>query len=434
MLRLPSFDARLGIILNVLSFSILSIIAPAQATPLKNDEHFVGSFKETLARDGQGPYPYYRIVGLTSLGNGVLLAAFDGRPNGGDAPSPNSILQRRSTNGGKTWGNLTYIAKGQNGDNDTQQYGFSDPSYVFDHTSGTVFNFHVFSKNQGFAGSELGNNDTDLDVLSAEVSVSTDAGLSWSTDPTHQPNLPPIDSINPGAPPLITKIVKPLGKTVNGVANVGGVRGGFAASGEGIQLRYGSRAGRLIQQYVGRVIQSDGSTSMQAYSVYSDDSGKTWQMGQPVGSGMDENKVVELSNGDVMLNSRPSDNSGYRKVAISNDGGETYSTPKTDTQLPDPECNGAIARMYPDAAEGSTLAKILLFTNANNMHSRENGTIRYSCDDGATWSSGRVFQPNATGYSTVTALGNDKFGIFYEGPGNDLIFLEVNKTWIGVSC
>lgn len=411
---------------------ILSIAACAHPSPTRSN--FAGEFSETLASDGTGPYPYYRIVGLANLGNNVLLAAFDGRPNGGDAPAPNSILQRRSKDGGKTWGPITYIAKGQAGGSGVQQYGFSDPSYVIDRTTGTVFNFHVFSKNQGFAGSVLGNDDTNLNVLSAEVSVSTDGGISWSTDPHNQPNLPPVDSQAPGTPPLITRAVKPVGQTVNGVANVGGVRGEFAASGEGIQLQYGPKAGRLIQQYVGRIIQPDGSTAYQAYSVYSDDGGNIWQMGQPVGTGMDENKVVELSNGNVMLNSRPSDGSGYRKVAISTDGGETYSAPKSDTQLPDPQCNGAITRMYPDAAEGSAQAKMLLFTNPNNMQSRVNGTIRYSCDDGTTWSSGTVFHSGATGYSTVTALGNDQFGIFYEGTNNDLIYLQVSKDWIGVSC
>src|SRR5690606_4717086 len=105
-----------------------------------------------------------------------------------------SILQRRSTDGGENWGPPTYISKGQPGDKAAgkQQYGFSDPSYVVDRTTGKVFNFHVFSKNQGFHNGAIGNDDTDLDVMSAEVSVSTDGGVSWSTDPKNQPELPPV--------------------------------------------------------------------------------------------------------------------------------------------------------------------------------------------------------------------------------------------------
>lgn len=406
------------------AFVVLSLITSSYATVIN----------QTLAENGVGPFNYYRIVALASLGDGVLLAAFDGRPNGDDAPAPNSILQRRSTDNGATWGNLTYIARGQSNSTGAQTYGFSDPSYVVDSNTGKLFNFHVFSKDEGFAGSVIGNNDSNVDVLSAEVSVSTDGGLSWTTDPTNQPYLPPVDSSKQGVPPLITTAVKPDGSTIDGVDNVGGVLGEFASSGQGIQLKYGTYAGRLIQQFLGAIIQPSGATAYQAYSVYSDDGGSTWQMGTPVGTNMDENKVVELSNGTIMLNSRPSDGSGYRKVALSNDGGETYSTPRSETQLPDPECNGAITRMYPDAEEGSDMAKVLLFTNANNKVSRVNGTVRYSCDDGNTWSSGKVFSPGATDYSTITALGDGKFGLFYEGLNNQLIFLQVDATWIGVSC
>ncbi|KFY26355.1 hypothetical protein V493_04142 [Pseudogymnoascus sp. VKM F-4281 (FW-2241)] len=406
-----------------------SVLTPVQATPISSTIHSREFSKEqVLATNGVGPSSYYRIVALANLGDGVVLASYDGRPDGADSPSPNSILQRRSTDGGETWGAPTYIARGQAGATGVQKYGFSDPSYIVDRDTGKIFNFHVFSKNVGFGSSVIGNDDASLDITSSQVSVSTDGGVSWSTDPKNQPKLPP------AASNLITKVVKPVGKTVNGEANVGGVVGQFAASGEGIQLRYGAHAGRLIQQFVGRVIQPSGSVIYQAYSVYSDDGGSTWHMGNPVGVSMDENKVVELSNGDVMLNSRPSDSSGYRKVAISTDGGVTYSVPKSETQLPDPRNNGAIARMYPDAAKGSADAKILLFTNTNDKSSRVRGTVRYSCDDGKTWSAGRVFQSGVTSYSTITALGDDMFGIFYEGKDNKLIFAKVDKAWLGVSC
>jgi sialidase-1 len=157
-------------------------------------------------------------------------------------------------------------------------------------------------------------------------------------------------------------------------------------------------------------------------------------MGTPVGTGMDENKVVELSNGDVMLNSRDSSGGGYRKVAVSHDGGQTYSTPVADTQLPDPTNNASITRMYPDAAEGSADAKKLLFSNAGSKTSRSNGTIRFSCDDGVSWTSSRVFQPGSMSYSTLTPLGGGNFGLFYEGPNGKLIFASFDTAWLNASC
>lgn len=435
VLNTPSNNRLLSTLLRVFGlFATLAIIASVQPVAAQPVSESGNASEQVLAQKGDAAAPFYRIVALTNLGNGVILASFDGRPNEADAPSPISILQRRSTDGGVNWGETTWISEGQAGSDGVQQYGFSDPSYVVDYETGTVFNFHVFSKNQGFQGSVIGNDDTDLDVQSAEVSVSHDKGLTWSTDPDNQPELPPVAGENPGEPPLITRAVKPVGETKDGVDNVGGVVGTFASSGEGIQLRYGPHAGRLIQQYAGSIIQSDGSQTIQAYSVYSDDGGKTWKMGNPVGKGMDENKIVELSDGTIMLNSRDSDRGGYRKVATSTDGGVNYSEPKEDTQLPDPTNNAGLTRMYPDAEEGSADAKILLFSNANSKTDRVKGTIRHSCDDGKTWSSGRVFQSGDMSYSTLTALGNDKVGLFYEGPDSKLIFATLDKEWIGVDC
>ena len=373
------------------------------------------------------------------MGDGVVLASYDGRPNGGDSPAPNSIIQRRSVDGGKTWGAPTFIARGQIGTGGNLQFGFSDPSYVVDKETGNVFNFHVYSKNQGFFGSILGTDDSNRDVTGTEVSVSTDKGLTWSTDPSNIPTLPVPQNYAPGSKyanfdgPLVTDVVKPVGVTVGSVNNVGGVVGEFASSGEGIQLKYGARKGRLIQQFAGRVRNTAGTEVIQAYSVYSDDHGQTWKKGADMGSAMDENKVVELSNGDVMLNSRDNAGAGGRKVAISKDGGETWGPISYNSTLKDPRNNASIARMYPEAALGSQQAKMLLFSNANSS-SRDNGTIRYSCDDGATWSAGKQFKSGYMAYSTVTALSDGTFGLLYEGDSDNIVFAKFNTEWLNPFC
>ena len=196
------------------------------------------------------------------------------------------------------------MAAGHVGDATGPKFGYSDPSYVYDAEAGKVFAFFVYSKDQGFGGSVFGNDDADRSVISSAVVESSDGGQTWSS------------------PRLITNVTKPGTSRTN--PQPGDVRTNFAASGEGIQLKYGVHKGRLIQQYSGQVLQANGSQAFQAYSVFSDDHGATWQMGTPVGTGMDENKTVELSDGRVMLNSRDSANGGYRKVAISSDGGASY--------------------------------------------------------------------------------------------------------------
>ena len=310
---------------------------------------------------------------------------------------------------------------------------------MVDEVTGDVFNFFVYSKDVSFQAGGFGNNDADRNITSAAVAVSRDKGVSWSMDPVNMPVLPPVDYAAGSAfagldGPLITDVVKPVGATVGAQNNVGGIAGVFAASGAGIQLKYGPNKGRLIQQFTGKVKLADGSTPYQAYSVFSDDHGKTWERGAFVGTGMDENKTVELSNGDVMLNSRASSGgNGGRKIAISKDGGETYGPVTIDTALLDPVNNASIIRMFPDAAQGSDEAKMLLFSNANAT-SRSNGTVRYSCNDGATWSAGKQFKSGSMSYSTLARLGDGTFGVFYEGDGNTMTFGKFNAEWLDIQC
>ena len=375
-----------------------------------------GSFTEqNLAADRTANNWFYRIPALAHLGDGVVLSSWDARPgSAADSPNPNTIVQRRSTDNGKTWGPMTTIAAGHIADASGPKYGYSDPSYVVDAESGKVFAFFVYSKDQGFHGSAWGNDDANRQVISAAVVESTDGGLTWSE------------------PRLITDVVKPgSGST----PTAGAVRSMFATSGQGIQLTRGEHAGRLIQQYAGDVQLANGSRTYQSYSVYSDDHGATWQRGEFTGSAMDENKVVELSDGRVMLNSRDSGNGGYRKVAISTNGGESYSEVKQDKNLPDPTNNAHITQLVPGAAAGSKDAKKLLYTGANSQTGRENVSARVSCDDGASWPGLRTIRHGFSAYSSATALADGKFGVLYEGNYTDSMpFASFDEEWLNYVC
>lgn len=349
--------------------------------------------EQQLATNGEGGFPNYRIPALTVTNDGDLLASYDGRPTGIDAPGPNSILQRRSTDNGATWGPQEVVAAGKAS---TPITGYSDPSYIVDRETGDVFNFHVKSFDTGFGGSQPGTDPEQRNVLHAAVSVSADEGSTWETE-------------------VITADV-----TADDAW-----RSRFAASGQGIQLKYGDYAGRLIQQFT--II--NGAGTFQAVSVYSDDHGATWQVGTPVGTGMDENKTVELSDGRVMLNSRDSARSGFRKVAYSTDGGVTYGAVTIDRELPDPANNASVVRAYPNAAEGSDDAKVLLFSNSANQGSRSNGVVRVSYDDGDTWPDARTFQPGSMSYSTLATLPDGNVGLLYE-PGNGIRFATFDLDWV----
>ncbi|MFI9604636.1 exo-alpha-sialidase [Streptomyces sp. NPDC052043] len=352
--------------------------------------------EQQLATNGEGGFPNYRIPALAVTNSGDILAAYDGRPTAIDAPGPNSVLQRRSTDDGATWEKQTTVHGGKG---EAPIEGYSDPSYLVDRSTGDIFNFHVKSFDQGFAGSRPGVDPEDRDVLHAEVSVSHDDGRTWR----HR---------------VITEDV---------TADLGW-RSRFAASGQGIQLKYGTHAGRLLQQYT--II--NGAGVFQAVSVYSDDHGRTWKVGEPVGAGMDENKTVELSDGRVMLNSRDSDRSGYRKVAISDDGGVTYGKVTLDRELPDPANNASVVRAFPNAPKGSDRAKVLLFSNAGSTSQRADGTVRMSFDDGRTWPVARVFQPDGMAYSTLATLPGGDVGLLYEPDGGNggIRFARFNLAWL----
>lgn len=389
---------------------------PAPASAATSDSPGVFT-QQNLAPTLVSPFAAYRIPALASVGGSTVVAAWDGRPtSAADAPNPNSIVLRRSTDNGTTWSAQTTVLAGNQdiAGNGAAKTGYSDPSFVYDASAGKLFLFSVFSKDQGFAGSSFGNSDTDRSVLSAQVSESDDQGLTW------------------GAPRLITSVVKP--GTSATAPKAGDVQGAFASSGEGIQLKYGAHAGRLIQQYAGTVRQADGSNAIQAYSVYSDDHGVTWQRGAFVGTGMDENKTVELSDGRVMLNSR-NHSGGDRKIAISTDGGATYGAVSDDTDLPDPGNNGSITRLFPAAAAGTADAAKLLFTNADSTGSRVNVSARVSCDNGSTWISVRPIATGFSAYSTATRLANGQIGVLYESSySTGIQFARFTDAWLDYTC
>ena len=357
--------------------------APAAGTPALTRT-------DLATRDTNG-YPQYRIPALAVTGRGTLLAAYDGRPSMADLPSPITDLVRRSTDGGRTWTAQQVVRTGP------APQGFGDPSLLVDRRTGRVFLFYAASVNQGFAGSHTGNDPDDPNVLQADYSYSDDDGVTWH------------------ARRITAQIKDPAWK------------GMFAASGQGIQLTTGPYAGRLIQQYA--VGASGGNY---AVSAYSDDDGDTWHMGTPVGPGMDENKTVQLADGSVMLNVRAAP---HRLVALSHDGGVTYSAPQPDPAQIDPGDNGSIIRYAPDAPASDPRAHWLLLSNTADPSVRRNLTVRMSCDDGKSWPVSRVVEPQSSAYSTLATLPGGRVGLFYERAGyQQMTYASFGLDWLGGVC
>lgn len=345
---------------------------------------------QDLATAGVGS-PWYRIPALTVTNAGTVLAAYDARPTLSDLPSNIHMMLRRSTDNGQTWQDQQIVRQ------DPAPHGYGDPSLLVDRQTGRIFLFYAAGQNQGFAGSQTGNDPDDPDVLQADYSYSDDDGLTWQ----HRRITPQIKDPAWG--------------------------GMFAASGQGIQVKRGPYAGRLVQQYTVRY--QGGNWAM---SAYSDDHGQTWHHGELVGPGADENKSVELSDGRLMLNVRARPN---RLVAYSSDGGQSWTGLHADPNLLDPADNGSILRYNANAPAGTQQADWLLFSNNESTTSRSNLVVKQSCDNGQTWPIRKVVEPGFAAYSTLTRLPDGTFGLLWESNDyHNITFSRFDSTWLDGVC
>lgn len=346
--------------------------------------------EHVLATRGVDGYRQYRIPALAVSARGTILAAYDGRPNLDDLPNPIDLLLRRSFDNGVTWEPQQLVRTGAG------LQGFGDPSLLVDADTGRIFMFHAAGTHSGFFEAVAGLEPED-DVQHADVSYSDDDGGTWQ----HRR--------------LTAQLKNP------------GITGLFAAAGQGIQIHTGPFAGRLVQQYVLLV---DGS--IMAASAFSDDHGETWQLGELIGPGTsgvgpNENKVVCLDDGRLLLHSRATP---CRLSAVSEDGGQTWSPLQPVPDLPDPSDNGSLARFdglpavhAPGSAEASSW---LLASNNHDPHLRRNTVLSLSPDNGATWPAKLLLCPGSSAYSTVTRLPDGNIGVLYERDGyREIVFASI---------
>lgn len=346
--------------------------------------------EHVLATRGVDGYRQYRIPALAVSARGTILAAYDGRPNLDDLPNPIDLLLRRSFDNGVTWEPQQLVRTGAG------LQGFGDPSLLVDADTGRIFMFHAAGTHSGFFEAVAGLEPED-DVQHADVSYSDDDGGTWQ----HRR--------------LTAQLKNP------------GITGLFAAAGQGIQIHTGPFAGRLVQQYV---LLMEGS--IMAASAFSDDHGETWQLGELIGPGTtgvgpNENKVVCLDDGWLLLHSRATP---CRLSAVSVDGGQTWSPVQPVPDLPDPSDNGSLARFdglpavhAPGSAETSTW---LLASNNYDPHLRRNTVLSLSPDNGATWPAKLLLCPGSSAYSTVTRLPDGNIGVLYERDGyREIVFASI---------
>jgi len=257
--------------------------------------------------------------------------------------------------------------------------------------------------------------------------ISTDDGLTWTEQPL---------------------VLSPaLLKKEDGTE--GEFEGYSHGAGPAIQLRHGKYAGRLLcaaKAKTGHYTNME-QLAKRVYNIalYSDDHGKTWVSSGPVQLGTAEGTMIERTDGSILYNSRAYFHDQKRYLAVSRDGGATYSDFSTDSFLMEPArsgCNASMLRierhMIPEEHKKwlpEQASAITLFANPR-AEDRRNMTICVSFDDGESWVHTRCVRKERAAYSSLTYSYSDgHFYLLYElGENNPydmgLTVAEFDLDWL----
>lgn len=340
-----------------------------------------------IFKSGSEGYNTFRIPSIITTDSGVVLAFAEGRKNSSSDSGDIDLVLKRSTDGGKTWGDLIVIR-----DDSTNVCG--NPSPVIDRKTGKIFLLSTWNRGDDTESEII--NMTSVDTRRVYVMNSIDEGLSWSK---------PIE---------ITDKVKKPNWTWYATGPV-----------HGIQIREGSKKGRMI-------IPCDhieaNTKKYYSHIIYSDDGGSSWNIGGTTPQDqVNECSVAEIGKGKLILNMRNYDRTQMnRKISISNDYGESWGDIYDDKALVEPICQASILR-YSFKGYGRN---DLLFINPADKNKRLNMTLRLSNDLGRTWKAEFILYEGPSAYSDITKLRNGNVGCLFEAgknsPYEGIVYREVD--------
>ena len=325
-------------------------------------------------------YLRHRIPGLIVTRRGTVLIYNEARYGARDDDKMDIFCQR-SEDGGKSFGEPIYLARG----NDIHKT-VGNPVMLEDR-NGRIHFFHT----------------EDIGINGGRVLryFSDDDGCTWSE---------PVD---------ITQFTLPNYRNVIGLG-----------PGHGIC----TREGMLIVPVWMVPKLYDAQVEAHAPSViammYSKDDGEIWTMGDQLGSNLmiqspNETAAAQLSDGRVYLSIRCKN--AWRSKAISTSGYGDWVQYGPEKRLHDPQCFGSLA-VYHRKDKPYTL----LFANCESKVKRRNVVIKGSIDDGKTWTLRRVIDADRGGYVEIN-VDNQSGNIYvlYENDWGKTDHLAVfNYEWL----
>ena len=347
----------------------------------------------------QDRYHTFRIPGMVVTQDGSVLVFAEGRRGDGSDPrrdenAPIDLVMRRSTDNGRTWQPMVVIDSGfrPNG----ELLDFADPTPVLDAKTGTVFLFYgqwpdVAPRTVAY-GQSADPNDGNHIVW---VRSSTDNGQTWSD--RKQVVYP--DEPHETSDGLYWRQAEP-------------------GPGSGIQLQWqdreGSRNGRLIIPAKRSGSSTpDGQVTVEPFVYYSDDHGKTWQVGNVTpGPDANEDEVVELIDGRVLLDARQ--NSGnFRRRHLSTDGGVTWGPDSPDDIAITP-VDGSLVRYSAKRVTDDRDRILFSGPRGESGLNRNNITVWTSYDEGKTFTNPVEFNNGFAAYSVIQPLADGTIGLVVE--------------------
>jgi len=334
----------------------------------------------TVFQKGEEGYYTFRIPAIIQASNGDILAFAEARLGKTGDTGEIHLAMKRSTDEGRTWSPMQIVWK--DGANTC-----GNPAPVVDHKSGRII--LVTTWNDGRDHEKDIRFRTSIDTRRVFCLFSDDNGKTWSP-----------------AEEITTSVKNPEWT--------------WYATGpcHAIQLQKGKYKGRLVVPCNHGLLISTDKSDVRTVShvIYSDDIGKTWQIGGNPKVG-NESTIAELQNGDLLLNMRVDAydidkwkaNAHSRYAAISHDAGESFEEYYFDHALTEPRCQGTIANY----TKGGRLSNWLVFCNPSSKK-RNNMWLKLSTDGGKSWRPVLQVQAGSAAYSDILVSKKGNVGILYE--------------------
>ncbi len=417
-----------------------------------------------------GPSEYYRIPSAVTTKHGTVVLCADARYcSGMDNPNRIDKVVRRSTDGGKTWGDFIVAAQ-EHGSKQMRSSAAIDPAMVYvealdriymiySHTPAGVgirnsrcsrgedaqgnrivcgrFGKYILKDGRLYKrngqpseflvlsngdveknGKKYGNIYTgsrfrEMPTSTLMLCYSDDDGVTWQghTSLNAQVKEDYMSFIGPGP-------------------------------GCGIVIQSGLYKGRIVLPiYFGTRM---FPLRLSCCVIYSDDGGRHWRRGETpnntrtdggkklncmtirAGQMLTESQLIEQDGGILKYFMRNHDKARSVAVAYSKNGGESWENFRLDVDLPQPICQTSVLKLT------GTEKPTVVLLNPADRQKRENGTVRLSEDDGETFPYARQLKEGSFVYSALTQLPNGNIGAAFEPDTacREILFAEFSTDWI----